>query len=172
MLIVARVGAETVKAIEPATEVFAVDVAVMAATPATFAVTTPVLLTEATAVLLDVQVTVRATPGSASTLATSCRVAFSAIVALGGDTVTLRTCGTCAAETVIVTLAFLLALQGVIQKLIVQYGDADALREFQLSTARAFKADSAAKVDTLTVKPDTLKARPDTIKPNPALPII
>lgn len=58
-------------------------------------------------------------------------------------------------------------LGGVIQKLIVQYGDAEALREFQLSTARALKADSAARSDTSKVKPDTTKVKPDTAKVKP-----
>ncbi len=58
-------------------------------------------------------------------------------------------------------------LGGVIQKLIVQYGDANALREFQQNTLKALKADSAAKADTLKVKPDTLKVKPDTSKVKP-----
>ena len=58
-------------------------------------------------------------------------------------------------------------LGGVIQKLIVQYGDAEALKEFQLKTARALKADSAAKADTITVKLDTAKVKPDTAKTKP-----
>ena len=57
-------------------------------------------------------------------------------------------------------------LGGVIQKLIVQYGDAEALREFQLKTAQALKADSA-RADTARVKPDSTKARPDTVKVKP-----
>src|SRR6185295_11657167 len=58
--------------------------------------------------LLDAQVTVRATPASASTLATSCKVCPGLIVALFGDTATLRTC-VAGAVTVTVTLAFLVA---------------------------------------------------------------
>jgi len=50
-------------------------------------------------------------------------------------------------------------LGAVIEKLIVQYGDADALREFQQKTA--------AKADTLKVKPDSGKAKADTTKVKP-----
>ena len=49
----------------------------------------------------------------------------------------------------------------VIQKLIVQFGDADALREFQERTVKALKADSV-KADTLKAKPDTARVPPDT----------
>lgn len=68
-------------------------------------------------------------------------------------------------------------LSGVIQKLIVKYGDAEALKDFQLKTIRALKADSVAKRDTTKVdsikvdsakaKPDTVKAKPDTAKMKP-----
>jgi hypothetical protein len=58
-------------------------------------------------------------------------------------------------------------LGGVIEKLIVQYGDADALREFQLKTVKALKADSTAKVDTTKARPDTAKVKPDTAKAKP-----
>jgi hypothetical protein len=51
-------------------------------------------------------------------------------------------------------------LGAVIEKLIVQYGDADALRDFQQKTA-------TAKADTLKVKPDTGKAKADTTKVKP-----
>ena len=55
-------------------------------------------------------------------------------------------------------------LGAVIQKLIVQYGDADALKEFQQQSARALKPDSAkAKPDSAKAKPDTARAKPDTI---------
>jgi hypothetical protein len=53
--------------------------------------------------VLEVQVTVRATPGSASTFATKAWVSPGFRIALLGDTVTLRTAG---AVTVIVMLAF------------------------------------------------------------------
>jgi hypothetical protein len=87
----AGAGALTVIAEAPETLVFAVDVAVTEAAPGATAVTTPAVVTVATAVLLDAHVTVRATPGSASTFATSCSVCPASNVALLGDTVTLRT---------------------------------------------------------------------------------
>jgi hypothetical protein len=52
-------------------------------------------------VLLEIQVTVRATPASASTFATNACVALGARIALEGETVTPRTAG---ATTVMVTL--------------------------------------------------------------------
>jgi hypothetical protein len=64
-------------------------------------------------------------------------------------------------------------LGAVIEKLIVQYGDADALRDFQQKTATA-KADTlkvkpdTGKADTTKVKPDTAKAKPDTSRKNPS----
>lgn len=60
-------------------------------------------------------------------------------------------------------------LGGVIQKLIVQYGDADALKEFQRQTTRALQADSAARVqaDSTKARPDTTKVKPDTTRTKP-----
>jgi hypothetical protein len=52
-------------------------------------------------------------------------------------------------------------LGGVMQKLIVQYGDADALKEFQQQSARALKPGQ---------KPDTAKAKPDTARVKPVKP--
>ncbi len=53
-------------------------------------------------------------------------------------------------------------LGALIQKLIVEFGDADALKDFQERTVKALKADSVAKADTLKAKPDTAKVKPDT----------
>jgi hypothetical protein len=73
-------------------------------------------------------------------------------------------------------------LGGVIQKLIVAYGDADALRQFQLDTQKRLRADSIAKAgppkpdstrsdstsaDSTKTKPDTLKAKVDSTRPKP-----
>jgi hypothetical protein len=69
-------------------------------------------------------------------------------------------------------------LSTVLQQLIVQYGDAEALREFQLKMSAAAKADSLAralkaqKPDSLSQKPDStkadsLKAKTDTTKIRP-----
>ena len=57
-------------------------------------------------------------------------------------------------------------LSTVIKALIVQYGDADALKEFQDKAAATAKADSVARAKK-TTKPDTLRARPDTAKAKP-----
>ena len=66
-------------------------------------------------------------------------------------------------------------LGGVIQKLIVQYGDAEALRQFQLDTQKKLRADSIAKAGppkpdstkTDSTKTDSTKAKPDSLKPKP-----
>jgi hypothetical protein len=73
-------------------------------------------------------------------------------------------------------------LGGVIQKLIVEYGDAEALKQFQLDTQKRLRADSIAKAgppkpdstktdstraDSTKTKPDTLKVKPDSLKPKP-----
>jgi hypothetical protein len=57
---------------------------------------------------------------------------------------------------------------GVVRKLIVKYGDADALQEFEAKLRPGQKADSGKVApDTTKVKPDTLKAKPDTVKVKP-----
>src|SRR5687767_2400333 len=104
-LIVAGSGARTVTDAAPLTVVFAVEVAVMVVAPGATAVTTPAAVTVATDGVLEVHVTVRATPASASTLATKPCVSPGFRIALAGETVTFRTAG---AVTVIVTVAFLL----------------------------------------------------------------
>jgi hypothetical protein len=68
---VAGVGLRTVMAATPEMLGSTVEVAVMVDEPAETPVTTPEVLTVATAVLLEAQVTVRATPALASTLATN-----------------------------------------------------------------------------------------------------
>src|SRR5688572_29284473 len=74
MLTDAGTGARTVIAATPVTVGSTVDAAVICVEPAETAVTTPDVDTVATAVALDDQVTVPATPGSRVTLATSWRV--------------------------------------------------------------------------------------------------
>ena len=86
----------------PVTAGVTVEAAVIVALPTVTAVTTPAVLTLATALLLEVHVTVRATPASASTLAEKPCVSPGFRIAFDGETVTLRTAG---AVTVIVTLA-------------------------------------------------------------------
>jgi hypothetical protein len=102
-LIVAGIGARTVIAAAPLTLASAVEVAVTDTAPGETAVTTPVVETVAIALSLVAQLTVRATPASASTFATKACVSPGFMTALGGETSTLRTAG---ATTVIVTLAF------------------------------------------------------------------
>src|SRR5687767_10640037 len=99
------IGVRTVTEAAPTTVGETVEAAVIVAAPGATAVATPADVTVTTALLLEVHVTVRATPGSASTLATKPCVPPGFIVTAAGETTTLRTAG---ATTVIVTLAFLL----------------------------------------------------------------
>lgn len=65
-------------------------------------------------------------------------------------------------------------IAGVMRKLIVEYGDADALKAFEAAPSNKSMADSTARADsararadTSRVKPDTLKARTDSAKVKP-----
>jgi hypothetical protein len=70
-------------------------------------------------------------------------------------------------------------IAGVIRKMIVLYGDADALKEFETRPANKLMADSTARADSLklhpeslrvkpgVLKPDSLRAKPDTVKAKP-----
>lgn len=92
-VMVRTVGAETVTTVVPFTVGFATLVARIVLVPAVTAVTVPLVLTVATAVLLLFHVTDDDTPASASTVAVSARVALMSSEGLLGAMVTDRTTG-------------------------------------------------------------------------------